>query len=71
MKESLLHTPYIFSARFIHNGYVFNATGIRAGRPGFYSRQDHWFFSSPSRPDRLWGPPSLIFNGYQGLFPWG
>jgi hypothetical protein len=20
--------------------------------------------------ERLWGPPSLLFNGYQGLFPW-
>jgi hypothetical protein len=29
------------------------------------------FFSSPPRPERLWGPPSLLANGYQGLFPWG
>jgi hypothetical protein len=26
------------------------------------------FFSSPPRPDRNWGPPSLLTNGYQGLF---
>jgi hypothetical protein len=26
------------------------------------------FFSSPPRPYRLWGPPSLLSNGYQGLF---
>jgi hypothetical protein len=24
-------------------------------------------FSSPRRPDRLWGPPSLLSNGYQGV----
>jgi hypothetical protein len=24
------------------------------------------FFSSPCGPDRLWGPPSLLCNGYQG-----
>jgi hypothetical protein len=26
------------------------------------------FFSFPSRPDRLWGSPSLLSNGYGGLF---
>jgi hypothetical protein len=26
-------------------------------------------FSSPRHPDRLWGPPSLLCNGYRVLFP--
>jgi hypothetical protein len=26
-------------------------------------------FSSPCRPDRLWGPHSLLSNGYGGHFP--
>jgi hypothetical protein len=29
-----------------------------------------WEFPSPPRPERLWGPPILLLNGYQGLFPW-
>jgi hypothetical protein len=29
------------------------------------------FFFSSLRPDRLWSPPSLVSNGYQGLFPLG
>jgi hypothetical protein len=29
------------------------------------------FFTSPPCPDQLWGPPSLLSNGYEGFFPWG
>jgi len=26
------------------------------------------FSSSPNRPDRVWGPPGLLFNGYRISF---
>jgi hypothetical protein len=29
------------------------------------------FFLYPLCPDRLWGPPSLLYNGYRGSFPRG
>jgi hypothetical protein len=29
------------------------------------------FFFCPLCPDRLWGPPSLLYNGYRGSFPRG
>lgn len=35
----------------------------------FDSRQRQPFCSLLKRPDRLWCPHSLLFNGYQGLFP--
>jgi len=44
---------------------------IRAGKPGFHSRQGWRFFSSLPRLDRLWGPPSLLHYGYWGLFTRG
>jgi hypothetical protein len=35
-------------------------------RPSIPCR-DNTFLSSLKHPDRLWNPPSLLFNGYQGL----
>jgi hypothetical protein len=46
--------------------------GYVLGDRGFESRQGLGiFFSSPPRPEQLWGPPSLLTNGYQGHFPYG
>jgi hypothetical protein len=45
---------------------VFGTAGVLI----MYSRG--WeFFSSPPRPELLWGPPSLLSKGYRGFFPWG
>jgi hypothetical protein len=29
------------------------------------------FLFYPLCPDRLWGPPSVLYNGYRGSFPRG
>jgi hypothetical protein len=38
------------------------------GRPRSVPGRGKIFFSSPKRPDSLWAPPSLLTNGYWGLF---
>jgi hypothetical protein len=45
-------------------------TTLQFGRPGFgCAGRGRDSFSSSPRPDRLWGPPSLLFNPYRGTFP--
>jgi hypothetical protein len=34
------------------------------------SEGSHGNLCSTPHPDRLWDPPSLLFNGYKGPFPW-
>jgi hypothetical protein len=47
------------------------SAGLRSGWSGVPSPGKGGKFLSSSRPARLWAPPSLTSNGYQGLFPWG
>jgi hypothetical protein len=51
------------SAVSIATGYVMEDRGIGVRVP-VVSR----IFSSPYRPDRFWGPPNLLPNGYRGFF---
>jgi hypothetical protein len=48
------------------------SSGLRAGWSWGSNPGRGWeFFSSPPRPNRFWGPPSLLSSGYQGFFPGG
>jgi hypothetical protein len=46
-------------------------TGYGLDGQGSIPDRGRGFFLYPLRPDRLWGPPSLLYNGYRGLFPQG
>jgi hypothetical protein len=47
------------------------SAGLRPWWPGVrVPAREGNFFSSPLSPYRLWGLPSLLANGYQGLFLW-
>jgi hypothetical protein len=50
---------------------VIIATGYRLDDRGIGVRipVESRIFSSPRRPDRLWGPPSILPNGYRKFFP--
>ena len=51
--------------KFSQNSSVGIATRYRLDSPGIESR---WSENLCTRLDRLWGPPSLLYNGYRVLF---
>jgi hypothetical protein len=54
-------------SQYITTGYRLNGRRIGSSIPSWCKKT----FCSPQRPDRLWSPPSLIWNEYQYLFLWG
>jgi len=50
---------------------VIIVTRLRAGRPGFSSRQGQWrdSFSPPPQTDRIWGPQTSYPMGTGGSSP--
>jgi hypothetical protein len=63
-----LYFPNIYHGAKSRDSSVSKVTRLWAGRPRFDSRQGRDFCSSPPPPDRLWGPPSLLSNGYKGCY---
>jgi hypothetical protein len=62
------HYKYIIVTDLVqtNDSSVDNSDELYAARMGFDSRGDNGFFSVSERPDWLWGPSSLLSNGYWG-----
>jgi hypothetical protein len=64
----------VYRHYLVRHGSVGIATRLRVGRPrsqGSIPGRGERFFCSPQRPDRPWGPASVLYNGSWGLFPRG
>jgi hypothetical protein len=62
-EDSLQHSTLLFMADS-RNISIGKAMGYGGGRP-----RDKSLFPTPQSPDRFWGPPSLLYNRFQGLLP--
>jgi hypothetical protein len=73
---------YVLCDRFFFSlCHIYESRDSVAGIATGYGLDDQGFgvpvpvgariFSSPCRPDRLWGPPSLLSNGTGGSYPGG
>jgi hypothetical protein len=51
--------------------FIANITGYVLVDRGSIPGRDSVIFSTPQRPDRLWGPPSFLYDGYQRVLSVG
>jgi hypothetical protein len=65
-KDHFFYSSSRDSAVGIATGYGLHYRGVGVRDP-----VGARIFTSPSRPDRLWGPHNLLSNGYRELFPGG
>jgi hypothetical protein len=65
--DLLITLPFYIWVRIAQSVF---ATGCGLDGPGSIPYSSI-FFSSPQSPDWLTGPPSLLYSGYWGFFPWG
>jgi hypothetical protein len=67
----LLCYPYVSRLRFLTKSaghtVVGTGTALRTGQPRY--RGPIAETSPPKGSDRLWGPPSRLYNDYRGHFP--
>jgi hypothetical protein len=66
LKFNSVFSSHFYSRVDIATGYRLDGRGIRIRFPVGAN-----FLPSQSHPNRFWGPPSLLSNGYCGLFLWG
>jgi hypothetical protein len=70
MMKAVLRNITVFYYRLFRQYSVW----LRAGQPGHGGSipgRGKGFFLYTLCPDRLWVPPSLLYNGYRGSFPRG
>jgi len=58
--DHMIHYNKNVTLRYLAAGWMIGSSSPDRG----------WEFISPPCPDRLWCPPTLLSNVYQGLFLW-
>jgi hypothetical protein len=67
----LLYFTFVYNWSRVSSGSIVSDYGLDDRAIGVRSPAGAEDFSSSLCPDRLWGPPSLLYNGYRGSFPRG